>query len=453
MSRKSLVEQYTEALPTSRKLYERAQGIFPSGVTHDSRYLKPFPLYVVRAKGSRKWDVDGREYIDYWMGHGSLLLGHNHPEVEAAVHEQLSRGTHYGACHEKELEWGELVTQLIPSAERVKFTSSGTEATLMAIRLARSYTGKTKIVKFEGHFHGWHDHVVEGVMPPYEVPVSPGLLSEVVGSTLLCPPNDGQTLRQILRNNPDVACVLIEPTGASFGAIPTKGEFLQELRQITREHNVILIFDEVITGFRCSPGGAQGYYNVIPDLTTLAKILAGGLPGGAVVGKKDILELLEFKEDREWNRYKKIAHPGTYNANPLSAAAGVAALRIIASGEENKKADKIAQHLRSELNSVIDKHQVPWKVYGDFSGLHFLFTYEEDQKVPFDPENFQYDYRKLKGGNPQLFHAFRCAMLLHGVDVTTTTLTSSAHTLEDVDKTATAFDRTIALLKEDGLID
>jgi glutamate-1-semialdehyde 2,1-aminomutase len=191
---------------------------------------------------------------------------------------------------------------------------------------------------------------------------------------------------------------------------------------------------------------------VIPDLTTLAKILAGGLPGGAVAGKKDILDLLEFK-DREWNRYKKIAHPGTYNANPLSAAAGVAALRIIASGEENKKADKIAQHLRSELNRIIDKHQVPWKAYGDFSGIHFLFHYEEDKNIPFDPENFQYDYRKMKGGgNPDLFHAFRCAMVLNGIDVTTSTLTSSAHTLEDVERTAKAFDQVIAMLKDEGMI-
>lgn len=451
--RKKIVERYSQALATSRQLYERAQKVFPSGVTHDGRYLRPFPPYIVRAKGAHKWDVDGREYVDYWVGHGSLLLGHNRPEVEAAVQEQLSRGTHYGASHEREVEWGEMVVQLIPSAERVKFTSSGTEATLMAIRLARAYTGKRKIVKFEGHFHGWHDQVVEGVMPPYEVPVSPGLLPEVVNSTLLCPPNDSRTLRRILEEDPDVACVIIEPTGASFGTIPTKGEFLRELRQITSEHQVVLIFDEVITGFRCSPGGAQGYYQVLPDLTTLAKILAGGLPGGAVAGKREIMELLEFKEDREWNRYRKMAHPGTYNANPLSATAGVTTLRIIAPGEENKQADKIAQHLREELNRVIAKHDLPWRVYGDFSGFHFLFHYEETG-TPFDPENFHYDYRKLKGGvDPQFFHAFRCAMLLNGVDIPNTPMTSSAHTLADVDRTATAFDQAITLLKEDGWIE
>src|SRR5919109_2094009 len=155
--------QFTHTHPRSRALYDKACDVFPSGVTHDNRFLRPFPLYVTHAQGARKWDVDGHEYIDYWMGHGALLLGHNHPAVTQAVQAEVLKGTHCGACHELEVAWGQWVQRLIPSAERVKFTSSGTEATLMALRLARSYTGKKKLVKFEGHFHGWHDHVVEGV--------------------------------------------------------------------------------------------------------------------------------------------------------------------------------------------------------------------------------------------------------------------------------------------------
>jgi glutamate-1-semialdehyde 2,1-aminomutase len=443
--------QFTHTHPRSRALYDKACDVFPSGVTHDNRFLRPFPLYVTHAQGARKWDVDGHEYIDYWMGHGALLLGHNHPAVTQAVQAQVLKGTHYGACHELEVAWGQWVQRLIPSAERVKFTSSGTEATLMALRLARSYTGKKKLVKFEGHFHGWHDHVVEGVQPPYEVPVSPGLLDEIVGSTVLCPPNDAPALERLLAGDREIACVIIEPTGASFGAIPTKGEFLRELRRITAAHGVLLIFDEVISGFRVSPGGAQAYYQVEPDLTTLAKVLAGGLPGGAVAGRREIMEYLEFK-DRHWNRFKKIAHPGTFNANPLSAAAGAAALAAVSTGEAQHHADRVAHHLRVELNRVLAKRGVNWCVYGDFSGLHFLMDYEPMPAVGFDPEDFRYDYRRLKRGDATRQHAFRVAMILQGVDLPAgTALTSAVHTDADIEATVRAFDTALGLLQAERL--
>jgi glutamate-1-semialdehyde 2,1-aminomutase len=448
----SLEAQFAQACPGSQALYARACEVFPSGVTHDNRFLRPFPLYVSHAQGARKWDVDGHAYIDYWMGHGALLLGHNHPEVTRAVQAQLLKGTHYGAGHALEVAWGEWVQRLIPSAARVKFTSSGTEATLMAIRLARSYTGKKKIVKFEGHFHGWHDHVVAGVHPPYDVPVSPGLLAEIVGSTVLCPPNDVRALEQVLAQDRDIACVMVEPTGASFGTIPTRGEFLRELRRLTTAHEVLLIFDEVITGFRVAPGGAQAYYDVTPDLTTLAKILAGGLPGGAVAGRRDILAWLEF-QDGEWNRFKKIAHPGTFNANPLSAAAGTAALPIVATGEAQRHANHLAHHLRVALNEVLARRGVNWCVYGEFSGLHVLMGYAPPAGGRFDAEAFRYDYRQLKRGDPTLQHAFRVAMILNGVDLPAgTAMTSAVHTEADVEATVKAFDRALELLHTQRLL-
>ncbi len=276
-------EMYIKQRHKSMALYEKAVNIFPSGVTHDTRFILPFPTYITEAKGSRKWDVDGNEYVDFAMGHGALLLGHGREEVINAVRDAVLKGTHYGASSELEIRWGEMVKRLVPSAERVKFTSSGTEATLLSLRLARACTGKTKIIKFHGHFHGWQDYLTVGERPPWEIPPV-GIPDEVL-RTVIALPCDLSPLERVLKNDKDIAGVIIEPTGGSWAKVPIPDGFLEKLRGLTTKYDVLLIFDEVVTGFRWSPGGAQGLYGVIPDLTTLAKILAGGFPGGAVVGK------------------------------------------------------------------------------------------------------------------------------------------------------------------------
>ena len=224
-----LADAYTDALPASRALYERAQRLFPDAVTHDNRRMQPFPLYVDRAEGAFKWDVDGRRYIDYWMGHGALLLGHNPPAVRDAVREQAGKGTHYGACHPKEVEWGEWVQRLVPSAERVRFTASGTEATHMAVRLARAFTGRKHVVKFAGHFHGWHEGLEIGVRAPYEAEPEAGQLAEVVELVSVLPPNDIVAVRERLEDG-DVAAVIVEPTGGHFGSVPMPAAFVRALR-------------------------------------------------------------------------------------------------------------------------------------------------------------------------------------------------------------------------------
>ena len=446
-------DKYQSQAADSERLYQRALKVFPNGVTHDARFMKPFPLYVERAGGSKKWDVDGNEYIDYWSGHGALLLGHNHPEVTEAVKKQLDKGTHYGACHQLEIEWGEWVKKLIPSAEKVRFTSSGTEATLLALRLARNYTGRRKIVKFDGHFHGWHDHLALATQPPYdEEAVGPGILEEIREQIALCPPNDVSRLEEIVKSG-DVAAVILEPSGGTFGTIPSKIDFIKALREITSKHGSLLIFDEVVTGFRCSPGGAQEYYGVTPDLTSLAKILAGGFPGGAIVGADEIMELLEFKDD-DWNHQRKIPHPGTYNANPVSATAGIATLRIVSSGESIRKADSLAQDLRSEMNKVVKEHDIGWCVYGDFSGFH-IYTNPSKEKVSVqDIEEGRIDYRKLKNTPKTLVHQLRAAMLLNGIDISGWPggLLSAAHSEEDVERTVEAFSGAISMLKEEGKV-
>jgi len=434
--------QFRDRFGKSAELYSRALSHFPEGVTHAGRYLEPFPVYAERAKGSHKWTVEGHELIDYWMGHGALVLGHLHPEVEAAVHEQLSRGTHYGACHELEIEWAELIKKLSPCAEKVRFTSSGTEATQMALRLARTFTGRKKILKFLGHFHGWQDNVAVGTQPPFPDSRAAGVPEDLTRNTLAIPANDPELLDRTLAEDDDIACVILEPTGASYGRVPLKPGFLREVREITRRRGVLLIFDEVVTGFRIAPGGAQEAFGVTPDLATFGKVVAGGLPGAAVAGRADIMEILAYHICEK----DAIRHPGTYNANPLSASAGVATLKLIADGELIARANERAQQLRDGMAQIVKKRGVPWRVYGDFSFAHILVY---DDAVEGD-EIWRGNQERLKQGGPERTkYAFRCAMLLNGVDFFgLVAILSSAHTTEDIEKTIEAFDNALEMLFE-----
>ncbi len=397
----TLTERYRKTLPGSWSRWERASRVIPGGITHDGRHLTPFPLYVARAQGPRKWDVDGREYVDYWMGHGALFLGHAHPTLVEAVKNQISKGTHYGACHELEVEWAEWITRLVPSAEMVRFTMSGTEATHLAIRIARAATGRPKLVKFTGHFHGWADGVATAVNPPYDIPMSAGIPGGVLSEVLVSPANDIGALEKLAASRSDVGAVILEPSGASAGTEPIDHGFLKDVRQLTKDRNIILIFDEVITGFRYAPGGAQEYYGITPDMTTLAKIVAGGLPGAAVCGRRDLLSLMKFGPDGQWNRTERVAQNGTYNSNPLSAAAGIAMLSQIADGKYHEQANKKGAELRAALNDVFKKAGAPCVAYGDVSVCHISL----DGKVGEKPKD------------PGLVHKWRCAMILHGVDM------------------------------------
>lgn len=408
---------YTQKTARSARLARRARELFPNGVTHVGRYLEPYPLFVSRACGSRKWDVDGNEYVDYFGGHGALILGHNHPAVVEAVTAQLAKGTHYGACHELELEWAELIRELVPCAERVRFTSSGTEATMLALRLARAVTGKTKVVRFAGHFHGWHDHVA------FQADGAAGILPGVRQEVLLLSPGD---LAQIDARD-DIAAVILEPTGATFGLIPLAPAILRELREIATRRGVVLIFDEVITGFRCSPGGAQAHYGVTPDLTTLAKIVAGGYPGAALVGRAELFAPLEYHDGPP-----AIPHQGTFNACPISAAAGIATLRLIRDTDACERAGRTAAAIRNGLSEVIRRRGLAWCVYGEFSGFHIC-------PQPAPPE--------VKGQIPLgRIQQIRTGFLAEGVDLIGWPggLVSAVHRSEDVDRTVTAFERFVA---------
>jgi glutamate-1-semialdehyde 2,1-aminomutase len=446
-TRRSLAERFSAAFARSRQLAEQARGVFPDGVTHDARHLAPFPVYVERAQGARKWTVEGRELVDYWSGHGALLLGHGHPAVVEAVRRQAERATHPGACHEAEILWGQWVQRLVPSAGRLRFVSSGTEATLMALRLARLATGRPRVLKFAGHFHGWHDFLLPGADAPFDAPV-PGIPPEVARHTVIVPPSDLGAVERALDGDPQIGCVILEPTGGHFGTVPLSGEFLRGLREVTARLGRLLIFDEVITGFRVAPGGAQQHYGVTPDLTTLAKVLAGGLPGGCVAGRADILAHLESRAGP-----KKMRHPGTFNANPLSAAAGIATLERVATGEPCARASATGALLRRRLNAVLEERGADWVCYGAFSIFRLLPRYrgprpDRDDFVPYGGALERLEAPR----DADLVRAFRQGMLLHGVDlVHLGGMTTAAHTEEDVERTVEALGATLDLLGEEGL--
>jgi glutamate-1-semialdehyde 2,1-aminomutase len=430
-----MTEEWAGANPRSGALSRRARRVLPGGVTHDVRRAAPFPLAVARAEGARKWDLDGHEIICYVMGHGALLLGHGDPEVVAAVRHQATLAFHPGAGHELECEWAELVTDLVPSAELVRFTASGTEATLLALRLARAATGRERIVKLAGHFHGWHDQVSFGTDAPFRGPDTAGVPG-VLGPVVTVVPADARAVADALAGR-DVAAVILEPSGAAWGTGPLPAGLLAALRELTAATGTVLVFDEVVSGFRWSPGGVQAVAGVTPDLTALGKILAGGMPGGAVAGRADLMEHLARPGDDP----RRVAHPGTHNAHPLSAAAGIATLRRCRSGEPQEHAAGLAAALRSGLTSVLAKAGVPGRAYGESSTFHLLIG------DAGEPERASLESLKAGGMSPELSAELHNGMLLEGVQLFHGSgFLSSAHSERDVEHTVAAFAATLARL-------
>ncbi len=455
-SSSDFLQTYSEARRQSAALYARAVDALGGAVGHDVRHFEPVPMYVTRGQGGRKWDVDGNEYIDFLLGNGALLLGHSPPAVVEAIQRALADGTHFGNDHPLHVEWGETVKQLVPSADKVRFVNSGTEATLLALRLARAFTGRNKVLRFEGHFHGWHDGVVHGFQPPFDAGGSLGVPPEVWKSFVTAPANDIDRLDEILAEDGDIAAAIVEPSGASWGRIPTEPEFLHGLRALTAKRDVLLIFDEVVTGFRFARGGAEQYYGITPDLSCFAKILAGGMPGGAVTGREEIMSLFDFTGDAERDRHQRVVHLGTFNASPLSAAAGVACLKQVATGEPTQKADALAARLRGDFEEVLERHAIAGYVYGISSTFHVFFETDaafaaaagqrEDLRTS--------DPRKLKGMPGELISSYQRHLRHNGVDNMSSTggVVSSAHSDRDLEEATDAFEKTVLALAAEKLI-
>ena len=437
-------EAYVRMNPKSAELYPKFQELFPSGgAGHDGYVASPFPISIARGQGPRKWDVDGNEYIDFGLGSASLLLGHAHPAVVDALTKAAPLGSHFGGPVESMLEWGERVHNLIPCADKVRFVASGAESTMLSMRIARAYTGKEKIIRWESHYHGWHDYAMPGNLPPFDAPASIGIPQGAVDSVIVLPP-DLDSLERTLAADNNIAGVITEGSGASYGTVPLSPGFLEGVRRLTRQYNVLMILDEVITGFRWSPGGLQQRIGIDPDLCTLAKILTGGLPGGAVAGRDDIMQVMIQTGDRQHDRHERVLHGGTFNANPYCAATGNAALEIVATGEMQDTADRMAERLRVGLQEILDKSEVAACVYGDASTFHVYFGNRSIEGM---------DANTLKNAPPGIQTAFRQALQVRGVDLMSRTsgVLSGVHTENDIDTALGAFDGAIKAMIDEGI--
>ena len=410
----------------SEELFTQSKKYLPGGVNSPVRAFKPYPFFVKSAGGSKITDVEGKSYIDHCLAYGPLILGHANPKVVREVSNQMTLGSAYGAPTENEILLAKEVVERVPSAEMVRFTNSGTEATMSAIRLARAYTGKDKIVKFEGAYHGAHDYVlVKGGSGAATLPDSPGIPADTTKNTLSVPFNDEKALEELITAEGDeIACIIMEVVMGNVGCIEPKKGFLEFIRKITEDNNILLIFDEVITGFRLSRGGAQGYYNVTPDLTTLGKIVGGGLPMGAFCGRRDIMEMIA----PQGNVYQA----GTFSGNPISVQAGLSTLSQL-DDKFYKDLERKGNFLRGNIHSIIEEEEYNVQPVG----LGSLFQiYFNDAEV--------YNYSDAQNSDRKQFLRYFKTLLKEGVFIPPSqfecNFISSAHTMEDLQKTSEAIE-------------
>ena len=381
----------------SEELFQIAKKFLPGGVDSPVRSYKPYPFFAERSEGPYIYDVDKNNYIDYCLAYGPLVLGHTHPDVMESVKEQLELGSAFGVPTEKEIELAKLVVNKIPCAEMVRFVNSGTEATMSAVRLARAYTGRKKIIKFEGSYHGAHDYVlVKSGSGAMGLPDSLGVPEETTSNTLVIPFNSREAVDSLIeKQSQEIAAIIVEPVMGNVGCIPPREGYLKFLREVTAEHDIVLIFDEVITGFRVAEGGAQEYYNVTPDLVTLGKILGGGFPIGALAGKKELMGML--------TPLGGVYQAGTFNGNPISITAGLTTLKLLNHNfyeELNHKGD----YIRSGISDILEDNNLEYKIAGLSSMYQLYFT---DKDV--------WNYMDAKSSDTKMFDQYFHNLLKEGV--------------------------------------
>ena len=424
-------------MSNSKKLFLRAKKVIPSGINSPVRFYDPYPFFVKKANGSVIWDVDGNRYLDFCNGYGALLLGHRRKEILSAVLSQLKNGTLYCAPTDIEVELSELIVRNYPSMEKVRLVNTGGEATMTAIRLVRGFTKKKKIIKFEGCYHGAHDSVLvkAGSGAAHNgISISEGSLDVVSKNTLVVQYNNSQELDSMLEKQKDVAGVIIEPVLANMGLVLPEIRFLAEVRKITNDHDVPLIFDEVVTGFRMSPGGAQKYYSIKPDLTTLGKALGNGFVIAAVGGKNEIMSMLSPEG--------KVYQASTYAGNPVSVSAAIASIKTI-NKDKNKIYPKLwlsCTILANAIKDLATDLKIPHQINFISSMFQVFFT---DKPVK--------DYGSAKKADAKKFKKLFATLLKNGVFVAPsqfeTVFLSSAHTTDDLHKTIEAYEKSFKAVK------
>ncbi len=418
----------------SETLFKKSKDLLPGGVSSPVRAFQPYPFFAKEGIGSHLWDVDGKRYIDYCLAYGPLILGHAAPNIINPVHNQLKKGTAFGVPTENEIELAKIVVDKVPCAEMIRFVNSGTEATMSAIRLARGFTGKNKIVKFEGSYHGAHDYVlVKSGSGATCLPDSAGVPSNTTENTLSVPFNDEEALIELIEaQGLDIAAIILEPVMGNIGCIEPKPGYLKFLREITVENDILLIFDEVITGFRISEGGAQEYYGVIPDLVTLGKIIGGGFPMGAFAGSKEIMEKI--------SPLGNVYQAGTFNGNPISITAGLNTLKQLDSNfymDINKKGEL----LRNGIKDILQDLKLEFNLAGIGSMFQIYFTAEE-----------VYDYQDAKKADVDKFMTYFHELLKENVFIPPSQFEccflSKAHSSTDLTDTLTSMESALKMILE-----
>ena len=424
-------------MATSKDMFTRAKKIIPSGINSPVRYYDPYPFFVKKAKGSMISDVDGNNYIDYCNAYGALLLGHRRKEIISDVKKQLEKGTLYCAPTEIEVELSELIHANYPSMDKIRLVNTGSEATITAIRLARGFTKKKKIVKFEGCYHGAHDSVLVKAgsgAAHIGVSVSEGSLDEVSKNTLVVEYNNSQELQSLLEKEKDVAAVIIEPVLANMGLVLPEKNFLNDVRKITSENNVVLIFDEVVTGFRMSTGGAQKYYSIKPDITTLGKALGNGFPIAALGGKSEIMDMLSPEG--------KVYQASTYAGNPVSVSAGVSSVKTMNKLESKlyPRLEKNCTKLVSTIRDLATDLKIPHQINSISSMFQIFFT---DEPVV--------DYTTAKKADMIKFKKLFEVLLKNGIFIAPsqfeTVFLSYEHSKDDIGKTINAYEKALKAVK------
>lgn len=374
------VAAYAAANPKSKALHERASRFMPGGDTRNSIFWNPFPVYITHADGTQLTDADGNVRTDFVNNMTTLIMGHRHPDVMRALHEQVDHGISYPAPSPSVIRWAEILCERVPSIDKIRFVNSGTEATLNAIRAARAFTGKTLIAKCEGAYHGNHDAIQISVTPPVSeagdakrpdpVIMFPGINPAAADDVVIMPYNNIEAAERVIRSRAgELAAVIVEPINGQCGMVPAKPEFLQGLRDLTSELRIPLIFDEVIS-FRAASGGAQEWYGVTPDLTCFGKVIGGGMPVGAFGGKEEIMSLWDPNHGPG-----QVQHAGTFNGNPMTAAAGVATLELL-TPEVYRELERKGDLLRQKIRDLIAELEAPMGVTGATSLFALQFTTE-----------------------------------------------------------------------------